>query len=184
MPCVHLVEIDEADLWKANEQCKGYKKLLQDFVSNGGHYMGFCLGAYLAGPSVFGSDTGFGLLPKGVSTGSEIQQNDSQVDTAEDTVIRVDWTFSSDSTTNGTWVYFQEGAFVKGLDGHNGKVLGRYTESGDVAASVTKYGRGTVGLVGFHPEADESWCMSFLDRLLFLLTMRQTTTRSSRILTG
>jgi hypothetical protein len=145
--------------------------------------MGFCLGAYIAGPSIFGPGIGFDLLPKGVSTGSEIQQNDSQVDTGEDTVIQVDWTFGPGNTTDGTWVYFQEGAFVKGLDERNGRILGRYTESCDVAASVTKFGKGTVGLVGFHPEADQSWCTYFPALWLYPLTNRQTRMRTSRILT-
>lgn len=35
-------------------------------------------------------------------------------------------------------------------------VLGRYL-SGAIAALVAPYGRGSIGLVGPHPEADKSW---------------------------
>lgn len=134
---------------------KGYKKPLQDYVSNGGHYLGFCLGAYMAGPGY-----GFDLLPRGVTVGSEIEQRNSQVTKDDDTVIQVDWTFQDGKTEPNRWLYFQEGAFIKGLDGRNGAVLARYSKSRDVAASVTIRGKGSVGLVGPHPEADESWCKS------------------------
>jgi glutamine amidotransferase-like uncharacterized protein len=127
---------------------------LQNYVSNGGHYLGFCLGAYLAGPGY-----GFDLLPRGVTVGSEIEQRNSQVSNDDDTVIQVDWTFQHGKTQTNRWLYFQEGAFIKGLDG-NAVVLARYSKSRDVAASVTTRGKGSVGLVGPHPEADKSWCKS------------------------
>lgn len=153
----HLV--DQKRAWKS---VKGYKKLLQDYVSNGSHYLGFCLGAYLAGPGY-----GFDLLPHGVTVGSEIGQRNSQVTTDKDIVLQVDWTFQDGKTETNRWLYFQEGAFVKGLDGRNGAVLARYSKSRDVAASVTTRGKGSVGLAGPHPEADESWCKSITtDRAL------------------
>ncbi|KAI1038206.1 hypothetical protein LB503_012121 [Fusarium chuoi] len=38
-----------------------------------------------------------------------------------------------------------------------GKIVGRYSANGDVAASIIPYGKGSVGLVGPHPEADHTW---------------------------
>lgn len=110
----------------------------------------------MAGPGY-----GFDLLPRGVSVGSEIDQRHSQISSDKDTVIQVDWTFQSGKTEKARWLYFQEGAFVRGLDGENGKILARYSKSKDVAASVTSRGKGAVGLVGPHPEADELWCKCF-----------------------
>lgn len=78
----------------------------------------------------------------------------------DDTIIQVDWTFKSGTTQKGRWVYFQEGTLidVEKIPNGQGRILARYSKSGDVAASVTKYGKGWVGLVGPHPEADEQWC--------------------------
>lgn len=109
----------------------------------------------MAGPGY-----GFDLLPRGVTVGSEIEQRNSQVTKDDDTVIQVDWSFQDGQIATNRWLYFQEGAFVKGLNGRNGAVLARYSKSRDVAAAVTIRGKGSVGLVGPHPEADESWCKS------------------------
>jgi hypothetical protein len=40
----------------------------------------------------------------------------------------------------------------------NIKILGRYSSNDDVAATLSPFGRGWVGLVGPHPEATEDWC--------------------------
>ncbi|KAL6916977.1 hypothetical protein FSST1_008472 [Fusarium sambucinum] len=138
---------------KAYRQTKKYQKTIQKFVSNGGHYMGFCLGAYLAGPN-----DGYDLLPRGVETDQEIERRRAQVKDEDDTVIQVDWTFSSGRTDKQRWLYFQDGVVIKGLNEKTpGHVIGRYSSNGDVAASVTPYGKGWVGLVGPHPEADKTW---------------------------
>lgn len=135
-----------------------YASSISDFVSNGGRYLGFCLGAYLAGHT-----PGYGLLPKKADTDSEIEQPGAQVTNDDDTVIQVDWTWSSGSqagqTTKDRWVYFQEGAVIQGFrPSADAFILGRYSKSGGVAATVNKYGNGWVGLVGPHPEATQEWC--------------------------
>ncbi|KAF5011291.1 hypothetical protein FDECE_2591 [Fusarium decemcellulare] len=146
------------DLDDAFKRVGKYKDDLQDFVKNGGHYLGFCLGAYLAGTS-----PGYDLLPEGGDVDSERSQPDAQVTSEEDTVIQVDWTFVSGQTEKNKWLYFQDGAVITGLDedklkrDHEGRILAKYSKNGDVAASVTKYGKGWVGLVGPHPEATEEW---------------------------
>ncbi|KAH6877169.1 hypothetical protein B0T10DRAFT_464871 [Thelonectria olida] len=148
------------DLDDAYRRLKRYKKPLQDFVSSGGHYLGFCLGAFLAGHS-----PGFDLLPSEADTDAETSQPGSQVTSDKDTVIQVDWTFVSGKTERNKWVYFQDGAVITGLDeekmrsqnGRAGRILSRYSKTGDVAASVTPYGKGWVGLVGPHPEATQEW---------------------------
>lgn len=83
---------------------------------------------------------------------------------SKDTVIEIDWTFVSGKTEKKRWMYFQEGAVITGLDENklradgSGRVLARYSQNGDVAASVTRYGKGWVALVGPHPEANDEWC--------------------------
>lgn len=144
---------------------KKYKPTLRNYISAGGRYAGFCLGAYLAG-----YDPGFNLLPSGSDTDEEITQKGAQVKSTKNMIIQVDWTFQTGprkgQKADGRWLYFQDGAVVK-LDlkraGVDVEVLGRYSSNGDVAACVVGFGKGRVGLVGPHPEADESWCeYSFL----------------------
>jgi len=92
-------------------------------------------------------------------TDQEIKRRGAQVDNEDDTVIEVDWTFSSGKTDKKRWLYFQDGVVIKGFAAKTpGQVLGRYSSNGDVASSVTPYGKGWVGLVGPHPEADKTWC--------------------------
>lgn len=137
---------------------KRYAKPIREYVSGGGRYMGFCLGAYLAG-----QDPGFSILQQDGDTGDEFEQKGAQVKNQDDTVIQVDWNFSygpnAGKTVDNRWLYFQDGAYIDGLNS-SAKVLGRYSKTGNVAAAVMKYYEGVVGVVGPHPEATKDWCKS------------------------
>lgn len=137
---------------------KPYAPAIRDFVSRGGRYLGFCLGAYLAGHT-----PGFGLLPSGTDTDAENDQRGAQVKTDKDTIIQVHWRFTTGSNAGqmaeDRWIYFQEGAVIHGIrDTDTSFVLGRYSKTGNVASCLNKYGNGWVGLIGPHPEATEEWC--------------------------
>lgn len=146
------------DLDPAWKKTKQYKKIIRDYVSQGGRYAGFCLGAYLAG-----GNPGFDILPFGSNATDEIDQPGTEVSDERDTVIRVDWDFQTGprkgETDKGRWVYFQDGAVIQlGQEELPDQlVLGRYSSNGDIAASVIPFGKGWVGVVGPHPEADETW---------------------------
>lgn len=146
------------DLDDAWAETRAFAPAIRRFVSRGGRYVGFCLGAYLAGHT-----PGFGLLPRGADTDAENDQAGAQVTTAADAIVQVDWRFATGPqagrTAAGRWLYFQEGAVIRGLrESETAIVLGRYSQGGRVAASLTKYGEGWVGLVGPHPEATLAWC--------------------------
>lgn len=70
------------DAW---EEAKQYAPAVRYFVSGGGSYLGFCLGAYLAG-----SDPGFDLVPDGDEALFEAKQSGSAVKNVNNTVIEVD----------------------------------------------------------------------------------------------
>jgi hypothetical protein len=117
---------------------------IRSFVDRGGHYLGFCLGAYLAGAS-----PGYGLLPGDVdrypgSPGAGCRSRGS-------VVLPVRW------RDRPRLVYAQDPPFVD-LDPAGGpaRVLGRY-DNGLPAAVVAPFGRGAVGVVGPHPEAATDW---------------------------
>lgn len=134
----HLRVADLEDTWKEAQQ---YAKPIQDFVSNGGHYMGFCVGAYLAS-----SSPGFGLVPQGDDVDQKIAHPRAQVNTIDDTIIMK------------RWLYFQDGEVMTIAWSPTSKVVARYSSNNDIATSLTAYGSGWVGLVGPHPEATQDWC--------------------------
>ena len=119
--------------------------------------MGFCLGAFLAGPT-----SGFGLLSKGDDVAREIKQTNAQIDDGRNAVIEVDWRFSTGpkrgTTEDNRWLFFQDGAAFLLSSDTTATVLANYSSNGDVAATINPYGKGWVANVGPHPEADQSWC--------------------------
>ena len=127
-----------------------YRRLRRDaaairtYVGSGGRYLGFCLGGYLAGET-----PGFGLLPG--DTDQYISSPGSGTTTDQDTVVEVLW------RGHRRAVFFQDGPWFD-LDPDRGpaEVLAVYG-NGLPAAVVAPYGRGTVGVVGPHPEATSDW---------------------------
>ncbi|KAJ5807735.1 hypothetical protein N7474_009004 [Penicillium riverlandense] len=144
------------------DHTKKYKKAIRDFVARGGRYAGFCVGAYLAGNSPAFGTPGFDILPPSSATGEEIVQPGAQVMNGRNTIIEVNWRFRTGpekgELQNGRWLFFQDGAVIKLPQNASAIILGRYSTNNDIAASVTPFGNGWVGVVGPHPEADESWC--------------------------
>ncbi|WP_235980642.1 hypothetical protein [Streptomyces albidus (ex Kaewkla and Franco 2022)] len=112
-------------------------------MREGGRYLGFCMGGYLAG-----RDPGFGLLPG--DTGAYTATRGASVRTADDTVITVRW------RGRQRHVYFQDGPYFALEKAADSTVLATYG-NGRAAAVVVPYGAGKVGVVGPHPEADRSW---------------------------
>ncbi|MFK0250330.1 BPL-N domain-containing protein [Amycolatopsis azurea] len=126
-----------------------YRKLrrhhndIRSFVWSGGRYLGFCLGAYLAGAT-----PGFGLLPG--DTDRYIDTEDSAFDHADDTVVAIRW------RGRRRKLYFQDGPVFL-LDSPDvANVLATYS-NGMAAALVAPFGTGHVGVVGPHPEATRDW---------------------------
>lgn len=115
-------------------------RAVRHYMSNGGRYLGICMGAYLAG------DPGFGLVAGEFD--SEVDRPGSTLHGIADTVTPVVWRGKK------RWIYFQDGAMLPAAPG--AVVLATYPNR-DIAAATYRYGKGRVGLVGPHPEADESW---------------------------
>jgi hypothetical protein len=117
---------------------------IRSYVAGGGHYLGMCMGAYLAG-----SDPGMGLLAPG-DTGEYDQTRGASVRTAAQAVIPVIW--------GGTvgYEYAQDPPYIIPSGVRGEKVVSRFTNH-RVDALVRPYRRGAVGVVGTHPEADRAW---------------------------
>lgn len=118
------------------------ERAIATYVREGGRYLGICQGAYLAG-----HDPGMGLLGE-ADTGQYIDLPGALVRTDADALVPV--------LVGGRRVqaYVQDGPFV--TPGVGTTVVARYAD-GPVDAATTTYGRGTVGVVGTHPEAPLRW---------------------------
>lgn len=117
---------------------------IRDFVYAGGRYLGFCLGAYLAGET-----PGFELLPG--DTDQYITSPGASQTSDDNSVIEIEW------GGRRRRLFFQDGPYFV-LDPQRGtaRVVAHY-DNGLPAAVVTPYGSGTVGVVGPHPEATPDW---------------------------
>lgn len=128
---------------------KAYKKMssdtaaIQNFVENGGRYLGFCMGGYLVD-----DDPGFGL---GLNTGRYISSPDATVTTDRDSLVLVSWR----GRTRG--MFFQDGPYFIPDSNVKGQIILATYTNGKVAAMVQPYGKGKIGVSGPHPEADTSW---------------------------
>ncbi|GGU82996.1 hypothetical protein GCM10010211_56200 [Streptomyces albospinus] len=138
----------------AYRRMKKHTDEIRAYVHGGGHYLGFCLGGYLAG-----DDPGFDLLPG--DTDQYIVTPGATVDHDRDTVVETRWRGVPRT------VFFQDGPHFILDPGADATVLATYP-NGTVAALVAPYGAGKVGVVGPHPEATDDW---FLDEGL---TVHQT----------
>jgi glutamine amidotransferase-like uncharacterized protein len=125
----------------------GSPAIMTNWVKSGGHYLGLCMGGYLAGNTK--QWPGFGLLPGKV--GEWINSPGASWTSTKDTVLPLQW------RGQHRWMYFQDGPYFKLNSGASGvNVLAKY-ENGDIAALTAPFGKGRIGVVGPHPEATASW---------------------------
>lgn len=133
------------ELLPAWRRLRRHRDVVRDYVRDGGRYLGFCLGGYLAGAS-----PGFDLLP--ADTDQYITTPRADVPGTEARVVHVRWRGRPHA------MYFQDGPtfelpqrFTPGMH-----VLAAYS-NGEVAALTARFGAGRVGVVGPHPEAGADW---------------------------
>jgi glutamine amidotransferase-like uncharacterized protein len=127
----------------AARQMRASAPIISAYVRNGGHYLGMCMGGYLAGTP------GFDILPG--NSDQFITSKGASVKTAKDTTAQVSWRGKT------RYMYFQDGSLFTVKPGATGvTVLARYTNN-QIAALVAHTGRGKVAVAGPHPEAPSSW---------------------------
>jgi glutamine amidotransferase-like uncharacterized protein len=132
------------ELGPAYRRMRKYETVIRKFVAEGGRYLGFCLGGYLAGAT-----PGFGLLPG--DTDQYIVSRGATVASTRDTLVQVRW------RGRIRQLYFQDGpTFVLKPGAAGVTVLARYS-NGEIAALIASFGAGLVGVVGPHPEATPDW---------------------------
>lgn len=115
--------------------------VIADFVESGGHYLGICMGAYWAGHHYFD-------LLDSVKCLQYIKQPDADIKRSYGTVVPILWNnYHQD-------MFFYDGTTFEG-DTTKFNTYARYT-NGDPAAII----QGRIGLIGPHPESEESWYQS------------------------
>jgi glutamine amidotransferase-like uncharacterized protein len=130
-----------APAWR---RMRKHRATLRSFVRAGGRYLGFCLGAYLAGAT-----PGLELFPG--DTDQYIRTSHATVTDALPHLINVSW------LGNVIPMYFQDGpTLIAGPDAEGIEILGRYLNH-EIAALAAPCGSGRVALVGPHPEATLEW---------------------------
>ena len=122
---------------------KRHRDEIRRFVHSGGRYLGFCLGGYLAGAT-----PGFALLPG--DTDQYIASAGATVDSEKNTVVQVSW------RGRRRTLFFQDGPYFWLRPNADADILATYP-NGTIAALVTPFGAGRVGVVGPHPEATDDW---------------------------
>jgi glutamine amidotransferase-like uncharacterized protein len=122
------------------------KKIVQNYVASGGRYLGICMGGYFAGHHYFDILTN-------VEAVQYIKRKGSSTKKSTPVVIDLTW-----GNNNNCPMYFFDGAaFIpKNCDHMPAKIISRY-QNGDVAALMQPFGRGIVGVIGPHPEAQKWW---------------------------
>ncbi|MGI8458161.1 MAG: BPL-N domain-containing protein [Propionibacteriaceae bacterium] len=131
------------ELAPAYRRMRKYRSTIRTYVAEGGSYLGFCLGGYLAGAT-----PGFGLLPG--DTDRYITSSDAVTRSSHDTLVEVRW------RGQRRRMFFQDGPIFLLESDVGVTVLARYSNNG-VAAVVAPFGRGRVAVVGPHPEATSDW---------------------------
>lgn len=125
-----------------DKQLKDKTTIIQNYVSNGGGYLGICMGAYITGKRYFN-------LLGSFDARQYIKRKNADVRRSYCTTTNVTW------HDNIERIYFFDGAAFTGNIPPN-NIIATYTNN-DCAAINVKYGKGTVLVYGPHPESLKDW---------------------------
>jgi hypothetical protein len=126
---------------------------LKQWISRGGRYLGICAGAYLAEAWIDpkAGERGLDLFPGRIESYSKRDQ------AAFYLRVQVFGARALPRTDERRWVYFQDGPGFSIARGASVQVFARFEKDGSPAALSFSHGKGRVGLISPHFEADESW---------------------------
>ncbi|NBR60129.1 MAG: hypothetical protein EBT86_00495 [Actinobacteria bacterium] len=129
--------LGDSDTW--HRICEPYLDQVQQYVLQGGHYLGICMGAYWAGPLYFD-------LASDINPVQYIRRPGASVHRSYSTVVDVTWMGHNET------MFFYDGCSLLGAKPSSS--IASYT-NGDCAALI----EGRIGLIGPHPESDSFWYM-------------------------
>jgi hypothetical protein len=118
-------------------------KRIKSFVSNGGKYLGICMGAYWAGKHYFNMLTDVDAVQYLTRPGTDTRRPHAKN-------ISVNW--QGDLTK----MFWYDGCALVG-DQTKFKTYARYVGNGDPMAII----QDNIGLIGAHPESEQFWYDSY-----------------------
>lgn len=119
---------------------------LKRHIAGGGRYIGICAGAYLTEKWIDedAGESGLDVFP------GRVDNYDKDKSTK---FVRLRWL----APAGERWVYFQDGPAFYPRPGAAVTVFGAFAQDGTAAAAVFPYGKGRVGVLSPHLEADAGW---------------------------
>ena len=117
---------------------KPYQSIIQNYVAQGGSYLGICMGAYWAGPHYFDIVTD-------IEPVQYIKQPSADIRRSFSTTANITWNQESHR------MFFYDGCSLLG-DSSKFETVATYS-NGDPMAIIQKQ----IGLIGCHPESMPSW---------------------------
>ena len=121
---------------------KHNSKLVKEFVNQGGHYLGICMGAYWAGSHYFDILDNIDCVQYIKRPGTDTKRPHAKA-------LDVTW------DNNRYKMFFYDGCSVIG-NLSKSTVVARYN-NGDAMAVI----HNRIGLIGCHPESEYSWYQSY-----------------------
>lgn len=112
------------------------KEVVKKYISNGGRYLGICMGAYFAGSHYFN-------LLREADTVRYIKCDKAEISREDETIAQIKWGKKHYN------MYFFDGCAVVG---RNFKTFATYKNGNSMAAI-----QGKIGMIGCHPESLEDW---------------------------
>lgn len=152
-PVVYLQPGGGDEMKTAWDDVGKFAKDIREYVSKGGNYVGICMGAFLAGVfDLSGNNSGgFNLLTEsGSYSDSYIETEGAEIKTEKEAALDITW--------NGKVhkIFFQNGPYFSEPTNSNTKIIAKY-KNGEIAALITNYKSGKIGVIGPHPEASDDW---------------------------
>ncbi len=121
---------------------------LKKFIREGGGYVGFCAGAFMATHWIGGTgELGLDIFPGGTNLYSTTTENPRVIFSLE----KLNWLGKIRT------VYFEGGPYLYGIENDPAVEKIAYYDTGYIAAARTSYGKGRVFITGAHPEAPRVW---------------------------
>jgi glutamine amidotransferase-like uncharacterized protein len=122
------------------------REIIKNFVSNGGGYVGFCAGAFLATPKVGQTRvTGLGII----DGKTKVYRKASGYPSVEKMITPEGIKYHY--WEGGPWFSFTTSQLQKVT------VKSRYNKTNGINAVETTYGKGRISVSGTHPEAPQWW---------------------------
>jgi glutamine amidotransferase-like uncharacterized protein len=155
-----LLCIPGGDMYQYSQDISSRGKLnINNFISEGGGYIGICGGAYFAGSKVVWKGNELSMTPLSLFSGTARGPLNEIVPYPNYGMCKVDivdttHVITASESTQASMLYYWGPALLPD-DSTNLKILGRYDTGNQPMMLAVEYGQGRAFLIGTHPEIEE-----------------------------